>query len=87
METFYFTYGLEGQPFVGGWTEIIAPDSRTAIDVFRAFHPDKFEGILNCASFYREKVFIGTKMYKDGNFGARCHEKIVITQQKGPFDE
>ena len=24
MAKFYFTYGLEGQPFVGGWTEIEA---------------------------------------------------------------
>lgn len=25
MPTFYFTYGTDGQPFVGGWTEITAP--------------------------------------------------------------
>ena len=22
---FYFTYGTDGQPFVGGWTEVEAP--------------------------------------------------------------
>lgn len=85
METFYFTYGLEGQPFVGGWTEIVAPDEITAITVFRAFHPDKFEGFLNCASFYHEKKFVGTNMYKDGNFGARRHERITVIVEK--FDE
>lgn len=87
METFYFTYGLEGQPFVGGWTEIVAPDPKTAITAFRAFHPDKYEGILNCAFFYIGNDFKKTKMYENGNFGARCHEKIVITKQEGPFDE
>ena len=26
MARFYFTYGTDGQPFVGGWTEV---DART----------------------------------------------------------
>ena len=25
MPNFYFTYGTEGQPFFGGWTEVDAP--------------------------------------------------------------
>lgn len=27
MPKFYFTYGTDGQPFVGGWTEV---EARTA---------------------------------------------------------
>lgn len=25
MAKFYFTYGTDGQPFFGGWTEVEAP--------------------------------------------------------------
>ena len=40
MPKFYFTYGAEGQPFVGGWTEVEAPDGHAACAAFRAYHPD-----------------------------------------------
>lgn len=79
MDTFYFTYGLEGQPFIGGWTEIDAPDMETAVKAFRVFHPDKIEGILNCSSVYTKEQFNGTIMSGErGNFGRRCVEKIKI---------
>lgn len=79
MDTFYFTYGLEGQPFIGGWTEIDAQDMETAVKAFRAFHPDKIEGILNCSSVYTKEQFNGTIMQGErGNFGRRCVEKIKI---------
>ena len=45
MPKFYFTYGTEGQPFVGGWTEVEAPDGHAACAAFRACHPDKTEGL------------------------------------------
>lgn len=83
MAKFYFTYGLEGQPFVGGWTEIIAPNCDIACDLFRAFHPDKIEGILNCAFWYTEENWQKTKMCKMGhNFGAKCHERIMVTREE-----
>ena len=84
METFYFTYGLEGQPFVGGWTEIVAPDEVTAREIFSVFHQNR-DGFLNCSTVYTEEGFKKTKMYKDGNFGARCHERITVSVEK--FDE
>ena len=81
MQTFYFTYGTEGQPFYGGWTEIEAPDIHSACAVFRAFHPDKIDGILNCSSVYNEAQFKKTKMAdEEGNFGRFCHERITITR-------
>ena len=46
MSKFYFTYGSEGHPFVGGWTEVEAPDLGTACATFRAFHPDKTACLL-----------------------------------------
>ena len=41
MRTFYFTYGSSGQPFIGGWTEVNAPNYGAACAAFRAYHPDK----------------------------------------------
>lgn len=82
MPKFYFTYGTEGQPFYGGWTEVEAPDMSTACFVFRAYHPDKTEGLLNCSSIYTEEQFNRTIMSgPDGNFGYRCHERITIRHE------
>ena len=78
MASYYFTYGTEGQPFFGGWTEIEAPDGRTACALFRAYHPDKTEGLLNCSSVYNEDAFRKTHMPREGNFGAWCHERITV---------
>lgn len=80
MGIFYFTYGSDGQPFSCGWTEIEAPDANSACALFRAFHPDKTEGTLNCSSVYNEERFSETGMRKDGNFGACCRERIVVTR-------
>lgn len=83
MPKFYFTYGSEGQPFCGGWTEVEAPDRHAACAAFRAYHPDKTEGLLNCCSCYTEEDFKKTSMYQrpDGNFGYRCHETITLQRE------
>lgn len=78
MPKFYFTYGTDGQPYCGGWTEVIAPDFAAACAVFRAVHPDKIPGLLNCSSVYSEEIFLKTEMAAEGNFGAFCHETIVL---------
>lgn len=81
MMKFYFTYGVEGQPFIGGWTEVEAPDGHTACAAFRAFHPDKIEGLVNCCSIYTEEQFKATNMAgPNGNFHRFCHEKIIISR-------
>lgn len=81
MPKFYFTYGTEGQPFFGGWTEVEAPDKPTAHFIFRAFHPDRRKGLLNCGSIYTEEQFKRTTMYANGNFGHRCHETITLQRE------
>ena len=82
MPKFYFTYGSEGQPFYGGWTEVEAPNIRAASFAFRAFHPDKTEGILNCSDVYGENHFKRTSLYgPGGNFGYRCHETITLRRE------
>lgn len=81
MPRFYFSYGTEGQPFYGGWTEVEAPDIRAASFAFRAIHPDKTEGMLNCCDLYVETQFKQTEMYRSGNFGFRCHETITLRRE------
>lgn len=75
---FYFTYGLtELQPFQGGWTEVEAPDINAAIKLFRFFHPDRTEGVVNCASIYTEEQFRNSCMAGGkGCFGKFCRERI-----------
>lgn len=77
-KTFFFTYGTEKQPFWGGWTEITAPTYEIACAVFRAYHPDREPGLLNCSSVYGEETFKKTEMYQRGNFGYFCQEKIAV---------
>lgn len=78
---FYFTYGTDGQPFFGGWTEVIAPNKDIAVAVFRMYHPDKIEGIVNCSTIYTEEEFKETRMAgPDGNFHRFCHEIITVTR-------
>lgn len=80
MNKFYFTYGSDStQPFIGGWTEITAPDIETACNIFTALHPCKTNNILNCCSIYNEDEFHKTTMFERGNFDNYCHEKITIT--------
>ena len=79
MAKFYFTYGSEGQPFFGGWTEVEAPDMHAACCAFRAIHPDKTEGLLNCCGIYAEEDFKKTCMAgPNGNIHRFCHEKISL---------
>lgn len=78
MAKFIFTYGSEGQPFVGGWTEIQADDEDQAIAAFQIFHPNK-DGFLNCCSVYTEDEFKRTRMAgPKGNLGYFCHETITL---------
>lgn len=82
MNNYYFTYGTEGQPFCGGWTQVQAENEMQARAMFRVVHPDEIPGILNCASVYDEEYFIRTKMDRTGNFGAGCHEVIAIIRRE-----
>lgn len=83
MPKFYFTYGTEGHPFFGGWTEVEAPDFKSACSVFRVYHPNKIKQRLNCCTVYTEGNFKKTSMYQqpDGNFGYRCHEIITLQRE------
>lgn len=85
MARYYFTYGTDGQPFVGGWTEVDAPNAHAACAAFRAYHPDKTEGLLNCSSIYDEEHFKQTEMYRSGNFGYRCHEVITMRRETATY--
>ena len=86
MKKYYFTYGTEGQPYCGGWTEVEAPDFHVACAIFRAYHPDKRDGLLNCSSVYVEEEFKKTSMAgPKGNFGKFCHETITVRREAANF--
>lgn len=82
MPKFYFTYGTsESYPFKGGWTEVEAPDMRTAIAVFRLAHPDKAENTINCAFYYTEEEFYADDSFVNGNRGHGVWERLKLTQE------
>ena len=87
MNNYYFTYGIEGQPFVGGWTRVIACNIHDAVDLFRKVHPDKIEGLLNCADYYTENQFYKTEMHLSGNFGSYEQEVIVKSSELSVEDK
>ena len=76
MNNYYFTYGSEGQPFVGGWTKVVAEDLKEAVDMFKAIHPCK-NGLINCEGVYDEKSFYMTTMPFKGNMRKFQHEIIM----------
>ena len=79
MPKFYFTYGTSRQyDYQGGWTEVEAPSRSAAIAAFRAYHPNRRIGVLNCADVYCEDYFLKTDMFTEGNLGAYCHERTVL---------
>lgn len=80
MEKFYFTYGIEGHPFCGGWTVVTAPDMDSAVDIFKIFHPSKHGDLVNCAGIYTEKYFCKTDMSRTGNMGAFAVEEISLAR-------
>lgn len=76
MKNFYFTFGKNdvNQPFRGGWIIVKAVSQSDAITIFNAYFPNrKNPQICNCAIIYNEEEFRQTNMYKNGNFGCRCH--------------
>lgn len=89
MPKFYFTYGTDPDyPFQGGWTEIEAPDPKTAEDIFEMFHPSRKIATLNCAFAYTEEKFKDTEMYKSkDNFDGCCHERIILTRELLAVDD
>lgn len=77
VNTYYFTFGTDGtQPYKGGWVKIYAADRQQACEAFRREYPDKINGLLNCAGIYDEHYFEKSAMFKNGNFGAYCHDVV-----------
>lgn len=75
---FVFTYGCsDEQPFVGGWTEVMAPDEETAVRIFEVYHPPVHGDLIPCSSIYTLDEFKATRMVTS-NLGARCHENIIV---------
>ena len=82
MKKYYFTYGFEDHPFVGGWTVVEAENYDQAVELFCMIHPRKSEhDCVNCAGIYDEEHFKKTTMYNNGNLGVYAHERIYIRRE------
>lgn len=80
VNRYYFTLGTSRKfPFRGGWVEVIAPDRKAAVRMFRSKYPDVNEGVVNCSDIYTADQFSRTGMV-DGNLGAGCHD-ILLCQE------
>lgn len=79
---YYFTYGSSDNfPYQCGWTKVIAESRAQAIAVFRAAHPDKHEGFVNCAFIYDEEAFKKSGMLEAGNGGAKEVEVLGLYRE------
>ena len=59
MVSIYFTYGsAEYYPYDRGqYVKAVGTDRHDAIRKYRAKHPDRIKGIVNCADYYTEEQF------------------------------
>lgn len=74
IKHYFFTFGSdERYPYQGGYVEIAAPSIQAACTIFRAYYPDRVDGILNCSDYYTAAEFEKTGMKETGNRGAGCH--------------
>lgn len=59
---YYFTYGTDGQPFVGGWTEVEAPTVNLACAAVPRCPPRQGARHSELRSAYTEESFLGSCM-------------------------
>lgn len=59
MKNYYFTFGSDERfPFTRGQFVLVKAGSmKEAAEKYKAKHPCRIPGILNCASYYPESVF------------------------------
>lgn len=79
IKKYYLTFGSSGQIYEGGWVEVYAETLRAAQIKFAQKYKERAfddNGFLNYAFPYFEEEFAATKMAKEGNYGAFCHEVI-----------
>jgi len=75
---YYFTFGIQGQLFEGGWVKVNADNLSDAQTKFTEHYGDKAirNHYFNYAMAYSEKEFQFTRMSREGNFGAFEHEYL-----------
>lgn len=79
MPKFYFTYSSVGHPYIGGWTEIEAPNKMCAATIHGKLHGfDNYEALYE-ERFFKKFLVVGKRL------GYGCHEKIAY-QRTGSND-
>lgn len=90
MKNYYFTFGENdvNQPFRGGWVIVKAVSIGAAMRIFNEYFSNHRESqMCNYAIVYNESEFKKTQMYKNGNFGRRCHGIIGFKALKNKDGE
>ena len=84
MKCYYFTFGTDkNHPFKGGWVIVKARSMKDAEVIFHLTFPNSSDcKQSNFAFSYSESAFKNTVMYKNGNFGVRCHGIISFKALK-----
>lgn len=67
---YFFTFGSSDKfPFNNGYLIVKAENIRQAVSLFRAYFPDRTDGVVNCSDYYTEadwdnnvkKYYMGSK--------------------------
>ncbi len=62
MKKWYFTFGSDpGFPYQNTYLIVMADTKREAIEKFRAKFPDRHENTANCAFWYSEEQWHGSR--------------------------
>lgn len=80
---FFFTYGADDalQAHKGGWTVVEADTMPAAMAAYDMYYRRNSRGLRPFCDIYTEERFRKTDMYKNGNFGARCHDIITLSRR------
>lgn len=73
---YFFTFGSSDKfPFNNGYLIVKAENIRQAVSLFRAYFPDRTDGVINCSDYYTEADWENDvkKYYKDSK------PKAIIT--------
>lgn len=81
---YFFTFGSSDEfPFNNGYLIVKAENIRQAVLLFRAYFPDRTDGVINCSDYYTETYWENDvkKYYKNSK------PKAIITSDIHEFRE
>ena len=82
MNKYYFTFGTDRKfPFINGYIIIEAPNGKSAVEIFKAYFPNRpGSSAINCSFMYTEEKFM-----EDWDWcwsKSECHGVIAFRESK-----